>query len=540
MDCCIPKEYKQKLYLFSKIIHLVKFMEFSDLPSTSNAKKRKHIEDPPDKTENRREMPYILDHIRALQKKLDSTTQDNHVTLKGKEDNIQIVIVCNTATYELVKSVFQSSLREQNLYTSLKTNRDQSKAVVTVIVNVKTKKKGKSLYTANFYNTTSTILVNGLKDPNLFLNHYSEMIDKIPATTIKMLNESIKKSCSEAIDNSSLKRVNASEISLPASTSTPLNQDSNTSIDMSESLLPGECENCNQMKQTLKTMMERISNLEENIKQQNIHKVHNKIDESYINKVLEEKMQTFSLSFNNKLESKLECFSRLEKEINLSRTHSYRDAAATKTTTKSTNKINEGASTSTAGTLSFQAHTHNIKKKQQNIEFQPEKCVVINTTQAADIRSIKHDTIRHEFSRNFGPIMIDTITPYKFLSEHPKYMIQLSNIDDVKKVVMNWKDKNFGGSSVRTTIKPDTSKVTGMMKGVPLDISDKDIQQSVENLHPGSTTVRLSKENQKLRTVKINFKDKEMLSIAVQNGILFPSCNMLFRVQQPFENQNKS
>lgn len=73
-----------------------------------------------------------------------------------------------------------------------------------------------------------------------------------------------------------------------------------------------------------------------------------------------------------------------------------------------------------------------ISRKQNNIKFQPEKCVVISSSQAENIRSLKQDTIRHVFSKQLGPIMIDNITPYKFQSENPKYMIQLSNTEDGK------------------------------------------------------------------------------------------------------------
>ena len=84
-------------------------------------------------------------------------------------NNIQIVIVCNAATYELLKSTFQNSLKAQGLYTSIQTNRDKTKTTVfAVVVNVNTKKKGKkSLYTTNFFITTSNILVNGIREADI-------------------------------------------------------------------------------------------------------------------------------------------------------------------------------------------------------------------------------------------------------------------------------------------------------------------------------------------------------------------------------------
>ena len=89
--------------------------------------------------------------------------------MKGNAENMQIVIVCNTATYKLVKSSFHVSLKNQGLYTSIQTFQYQTRSVITVKVTVKTKDRGKkSLYAVKFYNSTSTIVVNSIRD--LFLD----------------------------------------------------------------------------------------------------------------------------------------------------------------------------------------------------------------------------------------------------------------------------------------------------------------------------------------------------------------------------------
>ena len=67
---------------------------------------------------------YSLDKLKALQRKIDSTFADESIAIKGNADNIQIVVDCNTAVFELVKSVFQSSLQDQHLYVSRKMNKD--------------------------------------------------------------------------------------------------------------------------------------------------------------------------------------------------------------------------------------------------------------------------------------------------------------------------------------------------------------------------------------------------------------------------------
>lgn len=72
-------------------------------------KKWKCMEDSPNEDDREiKKMPYYLNKLRYLQEKLVSTTQDNCVEFIGTPDNGQIAIVCHTATYELVKSTFQT------------------------------------------------------------------------------------------------------------------------------------------------------------------------------------------------------------------------------------------------------------------------------------------------------------------------------------------------------------------------------------------------------------------------------------------------
>ena len=84
---------------------------------------------------------YSLDKLKALQKKIDSTFRDESIDIKGNANNIQIVVDSNTAVFELVKSVFQSSLQDQHLYVSRKMNKDKDKNIVATIFTVKNRKK---------------------------------------------------------------------------------------------------------------------------------------------------------------------------------------------------------------------------------------------------------------------------------------------------------------------------------------------------------------------------------------------------------------
>ena len=71
---------------------------YMDESTETSTKKRKRIEETPDEDneiESSKDMPYHLNKLRALHKKLDSTAKDNSIANKGTPNNIQIVIVCN-------------------------------------------------------------------------------------------------------------------------------------------------------------------------------------------------------------------------------------------------------------------------------------------------------------------------------------------------------------------------------------------------------------------------------------------------------------
>lgn len=170
-------------------------------------------------------------------------------------------------------------------------------------------------------------------------------------------------------------------------------------------------------------------------------------------------------------------------------------------------------------------------------KFCPEKCIVLSAsgTDHAPLKSLPHDTIRRTLSTNHGPLIIDSISKYHFNSTNPRLMIQLSSKETVEKVVTDWRPDSFGGTTVRATIKPSSNTLHGMVKGVPLDITDHDIMTAVNHQYPDSTHARLSKNDQPLRTIKITFADAEQKNKAIAEGLLLDTYNMLFRVEPPYQ-----
>ena len=546
------------------------------------AKKRKRVE-PPDKENNNQELPYILNRIRSLQKKLDSTTQENSIIFKGNTDNLQLVVVCNTALYELLKSIFKLSLQEQGLFVSTKVNKDLAKSVVALVVSVKNKKKGKSLFTANFYNTTSTILVNGIKEPSQFLDQYTTMVSNIPESTIKSLNETIQRSCRDVISNSTTpyKEMNASKISLPDTISTISSQHSSTSINMYSSNVPEKqpssepnlattsnastssaygsyksdgCKLCHKINDNVHTMMNKLLELENCVKQQNSLIQSLMLEKQPILGFLKEEMTKLTNNVNSKLEclsytnpqsnSTLECLPKTVPPSPVPSTSQqiWSNFDHSKLNTRNLNNQNSQLSTTRQfyqttshisptkanQTVPTQSTGNGQEKKNQNrsfIDFKPNQNIIVNLNKDSNIVShFDPDVVRRTVSHSFGPVIIEKITKYKYASERPKLAIQFKDQQTAVNIVSNWKPTIFGSSTARTTIDPKSlTENCVMMYGVPIDCADDDIQSDIVTDFNGAIVQRLTKNGERLRTFKITFSSTKHYNQALSNGILLKS-----------------
>lgn len=106
---------------------------------------------------------YTLNFKKASIKKLKNTTPNIHVIQK-KGNNL--VIKFNTGCYELVKCLFIEFFIENiSFFIEKKSYYDkeerETKTVVTINESSNRGRKTRFLYTINFYNTTSNMLVNG-------------------------------------------------------------------------------------------------------------------------------------------------------------------------------------------------------------------------------------------------------------------------------------------------------------------------------------------------------------------------------------------
>ena len=176
----------------------------------------------------------------------------------------------------------------------------------------------------------------------------------------------------------------------------------------------------------------------------------------------------------------------------------------------------------------------NIHKTTSNsIEFQPNKCVVICDIPKEKIVAINQDIVRKELNTKFGPLMIDIVNRYKFHSATPKFIVQFADASVIPSIIDRWDSTLFGNSSVRRTIKPCNN--IGMIRGVPLDLSEDAIYNDIKDAYPNASLYRLkSNDNKPLRTVKITVNDEESLKHMIKTGLLVKSMNLLLRVEMPY------
>ena len=506
---------------------------------SSNITVKRRRTDPPDPPDDfskglSREMPFILNKLRALQKKLDSTAKENNITFKGTSDNEQIVIACNSATFELIKSIFQTSVKAQGYCCTFKTNRDRQKSVVAIVICVKSKKKGKPFFTINFYNTTSTILVNGLNDKDKFLECYSKLINQIPNSTIKNLNDVIMRSCKEAIEcHKQNMTVDASVISLPESVpsvSASL-QSTLSSVDMdisgqSPSVLEpslsvsNSCKNCGQFSDSLKTLLTRMSTLENCVKQQNTM-IQKFMNSHPVTETLQSEFDMLSTKFHQQLESKLEFLSNTSHSFN---SNSHHTSSPNKMWSQLDHEKLNQPSTSHSTNKPVITLSSSNRKKIDN--FRPENNIVIDIAKDSDIyNNFNQDVIRRTISRKYGPMIIEKINKYNYTSDRPRIMVQLRDKQAVSVIVDKWDKSLFGGSKVRGTIDPESFKVnTGLLKGVPVDADDEEIFSDIRRLYPAAESERLFlKSGSRMRLIKIKFQDSVKFNQAIDQGICLHS-----------------
>lgn len=268
------------------------------------------------------------------------------------------------------------------------------------------------------------------------------------------------------------------------------------------------CKRCERLESLIITLTEKLQSLETRL--ESIATTNSSSLELTVERILDKKLESIKST--------------------LVPAHSYSAVASSSTTTLTeTPKRPQTLSTTTSSS------------KLNQVDFQPNKCIVISNIPREILQSLNQDKIRQALSTKHGPMFIDLINRYKFNSSNPKLIVQLSTEEKAQQVVDNWDSSTLGNStSARRTMKPSSdSDNVGMAKGVPLDIDDDALSELITHHYPEAKTQRLSSlEGNRLRTVRIIFNRKDQLQHALQYGLLLNTHNILVRIEQRNKHSN--
>ena len=157
-------------------------------------------------TKSERILPYLLDNVSALNKKLskaDNNIKNAELSIKGNDNDSQIVGKYNSASYEYFRSSFFEYLNDCNHGRSICDNKEESGLVVQTTITLFNQNSSSVYYTINFYHTTNAILVNrtGAKKDNIdmFMKLYDTIMSQMPIKETYELNNIIRAACQDAI-----------------------------------------------------------------------------------------------------------------------------------------------------------------------------------------------------------------------------------------------------------------------------------------------------------------------------------------------------
>jgi len=514
------------------------------------------------------QLPYVLDRMKAIHKKIDGTSSlKSKVDIKGKAENPQITIECDTARYEVFKNSFPHFIESSGL--TSKNSYKKDRTGLTILYNSTIYKEGDVLYTINFYNTTNKLLVNHTTDIDIFLKHYEELSKYIADREVFNMNKKIRASCEEfleqcedenepgkgngrdesVIDHSYDSDMELGENQYSCSTNNEkivkknvttnkilsTAQISNGSVMKdgrderrqsvktfaTESVLDLESVELNDVNPSIVNLLKKLSN-QIQLSNEKICSLENQVG---LLRCENDELRSKTYTIEKKLEtvgnqSQARIWSNVAKN-NLPSTSNQTLPNLTKPNQTTPNPTKPKQTTPNH---SFDKDRSNYPQITNN-EFVPNQNIIVSIQKDSEIsKKFDQDSIRRVICKHFGPTIIEKVTRYKYNTDTPKISIQFQDTKTAENIASNWKTHIFGSSSARTTINPASFKEnTVMMYGVPIDCNDTDIESDVTSMYEGSVMQRLLKDGKRLRTFKIKFSSSSHYYEAISNGILLNS-----------------
>ena len=537
-----------------------------------------------------RELPFILEKAKALQKKIDSSRRDtpSSVEVKGTGENPQIVITCSAATYEWIKEEFSRYVDSTNIAATY--NKDQVGAQISITNKTSDTRTGKS-YTINFYNSTSRLLVNGgRQEVDLFMMHYENMIHNLPSEEIASIDTQIREQCESAIiglqqnnhqsQTSSHQETTSSNKSISECknpdqlmiTEEPIQIPSKSSSDLHQSSegIAGEPRTCceknvcraclskdkkiDQLFQLVQSLQSEINSMKNCFQQQ----------QDQVIRSMREELQEFARFVDDTVYQRGESSTRrVIEHLNNQKTNQpcdhYRSySAVTKEKIPDTNEMDFTPLPNSSSTLTNNTNPTNLtnpnksnsksrdagnRQRQRNVvgqvKWQPENCIIVSVNKTSTLYNNYdqngQDIIRREINKNIKHTVIERITKYTW-HKNPRVMIQLQSRSEAEFLSKEWRSDLFGGSTARVSIDPKSINVnTAMLRGVPIDGNEMDILADIQSIYKDVEMERIMKSGKKMRVIKVKFSSEEDYNKALRNPIFLHSqhikCNFVKVIQ---------
>ena len=496
-------------------------------------------------------LPYYLDKLKSIQKKMASAQQlQSDVEIKGTSKNPQIYISMDTARYEILKQALLTKLKDLGLKIKQKVSKDKGKATVGSSVKVSSS-DGTAMYTVNFYNTTSSLLVNGIVDISTFLSHYEEIINNIPADIAVSANNLISDQCMAALQRQDERNqepqvskrsrsLSESRIGTHALSTDNCKQNNHTNTDPNRSMHPSadvsfsQCGNCKRSNDVIEDLMKKI--IELGNKQDVILNRLAKAEEA-IHQHLKGEFTALTNWMGNPTSRSEFGHTATSSSHHQGNNRPDNENLMEFSPTKSDENVWNKADKSNVKRPHTNSQMNKSKKTTNNkssvkgktpntTPFIPENNIVITIEKTSQAyTNFSHDLVRRTVNNKYGPTLIEKINRYKFDTNTPRIIMQLKSPEAANSLIEKWEKNTFGGSEVRNTIDPKTLNTNvAMLKGVPIDADDTQLQGQVQSQYPGASATRLIKSGNKLRVFRVKFSDETQLTTALnQRGFLFTS-----------------
>ena len=536
----------------------------SDSTTSTNA-------DMSETTEETVTLPYFLKKMKAVQRKLDKSYKtESVIEIKGSVSNPQIVISLDTARYELMKGMLPKHISSCDLKLHVKNQADKSGASVNTVLTVDDL-EGIECFTATFYNTTSRILVNRIKNVQIFLKYYSHVIEKIPIPLADAINNSVQEMIKTSMNQDANKRPQNISNPLPNQSpnqgetptllQSPLATHENSTQNQSTCSAFNACSHCTNITGLLTSLLSKINGLEEanSVILNRLERAENAIHDH-----LNGELKAFSSWMENHVDSRLECQTKeildsLHQQNEYSAQQLAMECEDNPCNERQYHSASEQQHTSTANPTTSRNYSSILQTQPERIKqqllpdinkksiatppnkntpkhqtiFKGQNNIVIAIKHDSDLHAhFNQDKVRKTINTEFGPTVIELVNKYGFKTSKPKIMVQLKSREIAQKICENWKTSLFQDSTCRLSIDPQELKVNSVIaKGIPLDAEDAEVIHDIKSNDKDAMIERLYKDGKKLRSFKIKFSSDHFFQESMKAGISLPSINILCHVE---------